>query len=695
NGDAFVAIMDQEGGLNFASYLGGSQSDTAYAIRRRYKRETDSYYLALTGTTSSPDFPLRSPLQGTKGAGADAFVTQLTNNSLYYSTFLGGNGDDVGKDITLGAYDSVAVIGYSSSTDFPAANTYQDSNAGGYDMFVSRLSEYGNGLLFSTYLGGTGDDYGLGLCLGFITGKTGSSDFPTANAYQASSGGARDAVVGEVSYSIPDNPILGISRDELIFAASPANLESRQSLYVNNLGSGSLTWQPYDSVSWLYPDTGIDSHRGSGVIPVQVDGEGLAPGTYTGTLNITAICFDCNDKSVDVTLKVYGEGETSAPFGEFSTPLEGAVVSSSVAVTGWALDDVEVESVKLYNGTTYIGDAEFVADARPDIEQAFPDYPQNHKAGWGYMLLTNFLPGGGNGSYQLTAKATDVEGFETVLGTKTITVDNTDSVKPFGAIDLPTQGGPVDGFFRNVGWVLTPMPNAIPENGSTIRVYVDGVYMGNARYNNYREDISSLFPGYANSDGAGVLFSFETAAFYNGIHQICWVVEDDAGNADGIGSRFFSIENYGTTPYTIPPNHAADFSFASSGGAPVEADVPIAIKKGIGTDPAISNIYRDKTGITEINVSVLEPLEISFDKDVWVLSGYMLVGEEMRRLPVGSTLKRNTKRFHWIPGPGFSGTYPLVFVLRTAEGKGIKKTIRVKVHPQSFTRKGFFATASE
>jgi hypothetical protein len=245
---------------------------------------------------------------------------------------------------------------------------------------------------------------------------------------------------------------------------------------------------------------------------------------------------------------LFGTASTSPPFGSFDTPLDGSTVMSSVPVTGWALDDVGVESVKIYmqeNGRlAYIGDAVFVEGARPDIELQYPDYPNSNRAGWGYTLLTYFLPNGGNGTYTLHAIATDVEGNEVTLGTKTFTCDNANAVKPFGNIDTPTQGGEASGSsYRVQGWALTPQPNKIPEDGSTMNVFVDGVNLGHPTYNIYREDIAALFPGYANSNGAGWYLDFDTTSYANGVHTIYLTATDDAGNTDGIGSRFFTIQN--------------------------------------------------------------------------------------------------------------------------------------------------------
>ena len=181
----------------------------------------------------------------------------------------------------------------------------------------------------------------------------------------------------------------------------------------------------------------------------------------------------------------------TSPFGSFDTPVNGSTVRSSIPVTGWALDDVGVNNVKIYrlpvgtesggaNGLVYIGDANFVEGARPDVAQAYPGYPQNSRAGWGYMMLTNFLPNNGNITVTLYAIAADGDGQQTQLGQKTITCDNANAIKPFGAIDTPLQGGETSGSqFLNWAWALTPLPSAIPTDGSTIRVYVDGVFVGN------------------------------------------------------------------------------------------------------------------------------------------------------------------------------------------------------------------------
>ena len=253
-----------------------------------------------------------------------------------------------------------------------------------------------------------------------------------------------------------------------------------------------------------------------------------------------------------VTISQAGFG-TVAPFGSFDTPVEGAGgISGSLAVTGWALDDAGVIGIRIFRdpvaGETpgvpvFIGNATIVEGARPDVAAAFPNEPLNTRAGWGLNVLTNMLPNQGNGTFRLYAYIDDVEGHTTVLGPRTFTSSNINVIEPFGAIDTPGQGETVSGTIVNFGWALTPQPNLIPLDGSTIDVLIDGVVVGHPTYNNFRSDIAGLFPGLQNSNGAIGYFTIDTTQYDNGMHTIAWVVRDNAGNAAGIGSRYFRIQN--------------------------------------------------------------------------------------------------------------------------------------------------------
>jgi len=416
--------------------------------------------------------------------------------------------------------------------------------------------------------------------------------------------------------------------------------------------------------------------------------------TYAGTSDTFYYAFEWDEA------RASSMPELAPPFGEFATPINGANVYSSIPVTGWALDDSGVESVKIYlmqgNTQTYIGDAILVEGARPDVAAAYPGYPNNTRAGWGYMLLTNFLPNGGNGTYQLRAIVTDGVGKTTDLGTKTIYCDNAHAVKPFGAIDTPTQGGTASGSsFINWGWVLTPQPNSIPTNGSTINVYVDGVSIGHPTYNNYRADIASFFPGYANSNGAAGYFMLDTTGYANGVHTIQWTATDTGGNTDGIGSRYFSISNTGTSnslkqTYTYKTNTKPQNTKPSQIAAlPDDYSSPVRVKHGYDEDDdVIADLAPvNEQGMNQVVIQEMERLEIHLSdqsSNDFTYSGYLAIGNRLMKLPVGSTLDPKTGVFSWIPGPGYLGTFHLVFVETAPAGTMTKKNIIVEIAPKQY-----------
>ncbi|NIM12261.1 MAG: hypothetical protein GTO45_09125, partial [Candidatus Aminicenantes bacterium] len=411
-------------------------------------------------------------------------------------------------------------------------------------------------------------------------------------------------------------PQINVNRFGIKFGAEVSGVTTgAQTLFISNVGGGTLNWSITVDANWLVcsPVSG----SGSGEVTVSINPVGLSPGTYNGTITISDPNAGNSPQTVEVTLEVVGSGQTAAPFGFFATPGDATIVRSSIPVTGWALDDIGVQSVQIFreenDGVVYIGDAVFVEGARPDVEQSYPTYPNNYKAGWGYMMLTNFLPGGGNGTFKIHAIATDMEGNQVILGTKTIICDNANAVKPFGAIDTPTQGGIASGSqFINYGWVLTPLPNTIPTDGSTIRIWVDGVFVGNPVYNQYRQDIADLFPGYNNSNGAVGYFYLDTTQYENGVHTIQWTAVDDAGNTDGIGSRYFTIRN--TVENRV---HSAQRT-EGRGGSPwppidiIDISTPVEIKKGYNQRIKPKAVYPDEKGIISIEIKELERFEIHF-----------------------------------------------------------------------------------
>ena len=199
--------------LIYSTYLGGSGTDVAYSIA------VDSAGNAyVTGYTTSTDFPTMNPLQTANGGAgkADSFVTKINaaGSALVYSTYLGGGGDDYGHGIAVDSTGNVYVTGSTTSTDFPTMNPLQTANggAGKADSFVTKINATGSALIYSTYLGGSGDDYGSGIALdsagnAYVTGYTTSTDFPvTAGAFQTVCAGADNCATYGDAFVTKINP---------------------------------------------------------------------------------------------------------------------------------------------------------------------------------------------------------------------------------------------------------------------------------------------------------------------------------------------------------------------------------------------------------------------------------------------------------------------------------------------------------
>jgi len=471
-----------------------------------------------------------------------------------------------------------------------------------------------------------------------------------------------------------------------------------QTLLIDNSGYGTMDWTITDNADWL--TVSPTSGSNSGIITVSINPNNLSAKTYTGTITIDAPNASNTPRTVTVTLVVKNSSQDQLPFGSFETPTNNATVQSSIPVTGWVLDDVQVNSVKIYrrqdNQYIFIGNAVLVEGARPDVEESYPDYPKNYMAGWGYMMLTNFLPNSGNGVFTLYAKATDSGGHEINLGSKTITCANDNAEKPFGAIDTPDQGGAASGSnFINWGWVLTPQPNSIPTNGTTINVYVDGVNLGHPKYGIYRADIASLFPGYANSEGAAGYFNLDTTQYSNGIHTIQWTATDNAGNSDGIGSRYFSIQNstqdkfYFSQKNEISVKESSRLLSKSLLKSPIISLEPIRIKTGYNDE--LCESYPGDDGIYTIPIKELDRIEIHLDgyleesiyyKFPGNWKGNQMIAERFDRLPIGSTLDKEKGIFLWQTGPGYIGNYKLMFTYQTEDGIYAKLMISINILPK-------------
>ena len=218
--DAFVIKLNPTGdSIVYATYLGGSGEDVAFDIV-----VDDFGNCYVTGETDSNDFPVKNPFQKTIGGELDAFVAKLdpSGDALIYSTYLGGSGDDAGSGIAVDESGNCYMTGETESDDFPTENPFQGAIGGNSDAFVTKLNGTGDGLVYSTYLGGSSPDKSIGVVVDgldncYITGSTYSIDFPTENPFQGTIGGEWDAFITRLDSSgdaLVYSTYLGGGKDE-------------------------------------------------------------------------------------------------------------------------------------------------------------------------------------------------------------------------------------------------------------------------------------------------------------------------------------------------------------------------------------------------------------------------------------------------------------------------------------------------
>lgn len=246
-----VGKLDTTGTSTYLTYLGGSGGDSLNALALD---STNSIIVA--GGTISIDFPTTAGVLQPKCGGDgmcdaaanggtaqdDGFITKFdpTGKNLTFSTFLGGSKQDDVFGVTVDSGGNLYVTGSTFSADFKTKSPFQASLNGLNNVFISKLNPTGTALVFSTYLGGSGTDQGVGIGLDstenvYVTGQTTSTTFPTASPTQAALNGASDAFVTEMSNSgssLVFSTYLGGSSDENTHANGAVAVDAAGIVYV-------------------------------------------------------------------------------------------------------------------------------------------------------------------------------------------------------------------------------------------------------------------------------------------------------------------------------------------------------------------------------------------------------------------------------------------------------------------------------
>jgi hypothetical protein len=484
-----------------------------------------------------------------------------------------------------------------------------------------------------------------------------------------------------------------------------ATVTPAQTVRVSIAGAGGsgVAWQAASNNSDVIVSP--TSGTGDGTITISMraktGNESYPPnlvGDYAVTVSEVVAGATANSpQTIRVFFTMYANNATSAPFGSFDTPADGATnVSGSIPVTGWALDDIGIDRVEIWRdrivndsapgypdqnhpafGKVFIANGIMADGSRPDVESGFPGRPLNYRSGWGYLLLTINMGGVGvsNGTFKLTAIAWDKEGRSTILGSKTITLNNAGATKPFGSIDVPSYGATFSGRQFTFGWALTPAAGCTVAGGQVFMT-IDGAPPNfPVNYGDPRPDIAASFPGYSDAGNAGGAVFLDSFNYANGTHQIGWLVYDSCGNGDGVGSRFFTIQNSsgdaGGKPAPAPLLATKYTTFPQLGlKARPGAAQPPPVHVARGFRNATAPVPASRAGRRVVEIAPYERIELHVGSALPARPGrptggyeaYQVVDGELRALPLGSSFDPRTGVFYWQPAAGFRGDFDLVFM---------------------------------
>ena len=284
--DAFVTKLNANGSdLVFSTYLGGPGFDTGTRIALDHSGEV--YVAGVTGD----GFPTTRGAFQTKFGGApdDVYVAKLKadGSALVYSTFLGGSGSDNPRGLALDGRGNAYVSGQTDSPNFPTTDwAFQKKFGGVSDGFVAKLKADGSDLVYSTYLGGNGEEQGLGIALdsagnAYVAGLTRSDDFPkTWKAFQTALRGEADAFVAKLNWKgsrLVYSTYLGSSGYDDNFGGIA--VDSQGNVYL----TGETRSDDFPTKRAFQPDYGGGTANGDAYVAIlDADGKKLVFSTYLG-----------------------------------------------------------------------------------------------------------------------------------------------------------------------------------------------------------------------------------------------------------------------------------------------------------------------------------------------------------------------------------------------------------------------------
>lgn len=306
--DEFVTKISPDGtSLVYTAFLGIGAIDKYFELPGLAVDAAGAAYLA--GMTGSPNFPVKNAFQKKYGGGLhDGYVAKIApdGKSLVYSSYLGGDGADTCLSIAVDAKGAAYVTGYGGSSNLRMKNPFQEKNSGLNDGFVSKVAPNGKSLVYSTYIGGTLDEWTQGIAVdsfgaAYIAGLTESHDFPLKNPYQKANKGSGDLFITKFA---PDGQSLvfstllgGPGYDEVLVIA----LGAGGTVYIAGHTEGAFPLKKPFQPARKGPTDAI-------VAELAADGQSLVFSTYLGGSGEDW----CNGLAVDRDGAVLVTGETGS-----------------------------------------------------------------------------------------------------------------------------------------------------------------------------------------------------------------------------------------------------------------------------------------------------------------------------------------------------------------------------------------------
>jgi photosystem II stability/assembly factor-like uncharacterized protein len=531
--NVYVAFLGA--GMAVGTSGGTSQSDWSALT---YNGLTQNQILALA--VPPP------PASGTAYAGivsaTTAFLTEISPNgqSFSSSTCIGGSNNNLGQSIAVTPGGAVYLSGATIATNFPVTpGALQTYNAGFYDAFAVYISTLSaNGAL---------------------------SGPPSVHIDIPAPGAVLSGTVAMAGWAI----------DNTTSAAGTA-ISSVQ-IYVDGVLAGTATYGVYrGDVCAAYPGRAGCPNVG---FNFNLDTTALTAGSHT----ITAYAADSDVPSPDVgstsvTVTVSSGAPSGPPSVNIDFPTPGAVLSGTVSMMGWAIDNttaigsaINPSSVQVKVDGVLVGTATY-GTYRSDVCAAYPGRVGCPDVGFTYSLNTVALS---RGTHTITVDATDSDIPSPGVGSASVTVtvsSGAPSGPPSVNIDSPAPNAAVSGTVSMVGWAIdntSAIGTAI--NPASLQVKVDGVLVGTATYGTYRSDVCAAYPGRPGCPNVGFTYSLDTAAFSPGTHTITVSATDTDDPTPNTGSASVTVTVGGAPPSvnidTPAPNAAVSGTVLLTGWA--------------------------------------------------------------------------------------------------------------------------------